>query len=83
VVDKGDGDDDDGIDIVSVRPGSSAEAAGLKPRDRLLTIDGRWTDSLTDTFQAAAAVKPGRAAALKVRRGGQELELKVAPRPGL
>lgn len=83
VVDKGDGDEEDGMDVVAVRPGSAAAVAGLKPSDRLLTIDGRWTDSLTDTFRAASVVKPGQAVTMKVRRGGQDLELTITPRPGL
>jgi len=83
VVDKGDGDDEDGVELVAVRPGSAAAAAGLKPSDRLLTIDGRWTDTIIDTFQATAAVKPGRAVAIKIRRGSQEMTLTFTPRPGL
>jgi membrane-associated protease RseP (regulator of RpoE activity) len=83
VVDKGDGDQDDGVDVTAVRPDSAAAAAGLKASDRLLTIDGRWTDSIIDTFRAAGAVKSGQAVTLKVRRGGQELELTLTPRPGL
>ena len=40
------GDDEAGVDIKEVLPGSAAAEAGLKAGDRLLTIDGRWTDTL-------------------------------------
>jgi hypothetical protein len=83
VVDKGDGDDEDGVDVVAVRPGSAAAAAGLKASDRLLTIDGRWTDTIVDTFQASAAVKPGQNVAIKIRRGSEEKTLTFSPRAGL
>jgi hypothetical protein len=83
VVDKGDKDDAAGVTVTEVRPDSAAAKAGVKPGDRLLTLDGRWTDSVTDAFQAASRVKPGRAVALVVRRGGQDVTLTVAPRAGL
>ena len=50
--------------------------------DRLLTLDGRWTDSLPDLYEAAGHARPGAAAVLKVKRGGKELELKVTPLKG-
>src|SRR5262245_47975411 len=51
--------DDPGVTVTKVMPGGPAAAAGLKEGDRVLTIDGRWTDSVADTFNAAAGVKPG------------------------
>ena len=61
---------------------SAAAAGGLKAGDRLLTLDGRWTDSIGDTFSAASSVKPGQAAVLVVKRGGKEVELTVKPAKG-
>jgi hypothetical protein len=77
------GDEEAGVTVKSVVPGGAAAAAGLRAGDRLLTLDGRWTDSVADLFAAAAYVKPGRTAVLKVRRGGKEIELKVKPAAGL
>jgi S1-C subfamily serine protease len=57
--------------------------AGLKPGDRVLTIDGRWTDTLADLFAAAGYVKPGTTAPVVVKRDGKEVELKVKPMAGL
>ncbi len=63
--------------------GSPAEAAGLKAGDRLLTIDGRWTDTLVDLYTAAGYVKPGATAPVVVQRDGKEMTLKVKPASGL
>lgn len=81
-VDK-DGDDEaDGVNVKEVFAGSAAAAAGLKAGDRLLTLDGRWTDSVADTFGAASFVKPGRSAVLVVKRGTKEVKLTVKPAKG-
>lgn len=83
VVRKAGDDADAGVTIEEVMPGSAAAAAGLKAGDRLLTLDGRWTDSVLDTYLAASYVKPGDAVAVTVRRDGKEVELTVKPAPGL
>src|SRR4051812_23417812 len=83
LVKKGDGDDEDGVTVTDVLPGGAAAAAGLKAGDRLLTLGGRWTDSLADLYAAAGYVKPGTAAPVVVKRGGKDVTLKVTPRPGL
>jgi hypothetical protein len=77
------GDDDDGVDVKSVVPDSAADKAGLKRGDRLLTLDGRWTDSLTDLYEAAGKVKPGTTVKVTVKRAGKEIELKVTPAKGM
>jgi hypothetical protein len=82
-VEKQDGDEGPGVTLAAVWPGGAADKAGLRPGDRLLTLDGRWTDSVTDCFQAASGVKPGEAVEVVVRRGGQEVKAKVTPLPGL
>lgn len=76
-------DEADGVDVRSVVPGSAADKAGIKRGDRLLTLDGRWTDSVNDLYEAASYVKPGTTVAVKVKRDGKEVELKVTPAKGL
>jgi membrane-associated protease RseP (regulator of RpoE activity) len=83
IVDKEATDEEAGITIRSVMPGSAAEKAGLKEGDRMLTIDGRWTDSVGDTYQAAGYVKPGKAAPVVIKRDGKEMKLMVTPTNGL
>ena len=60
-----------------------ADLLGLKVGDRLLTLDGRWTDTIGDTFVAASSAKPGKAVALVVKRDGKEVKLTVTPGKGL
>jgi aspartyl protease/PDZ domain-containing protein len=75
--------DEAGVTVREVRPGSAAEHAGLKSGDRLLTLDGRWTDTVADAYLAAGFVKAGVAAKVRVQRGTTEIELIVKPRAGL
>jgi len=82
-VDKDANDEDAGVTIKNVMPGGSAEKAGLKTGDRLLTIDGRWTDTIADTYRAAGYAKPGTAAPIVIKRDGKELKLSVTPANGL
>jgi hypothetical protein len=83
VASKDSGDEADGVDVKEVIPGAAADKAGLKRGDRLLTLDGRWTDSMQDLYEAAGYVKAGETAVVKVKRGGKEVELKVTPARGL
>lgn len=83
VVDKEDGDEEPGVTVKEVLSGSPAAAAGLKTGDRLLTIDGRWTDTVSDTFRAAGHVPPGREVVVVVQRGGKEVRLKATPGRGV
>lgn len=80
---KGDKDEEPGVTVEKVYAGSAAEAGGLKVGDRLLTLDGRWTDSVADCYHAVAAVKPGTATMVTVRRDGKEKRLAITPRKGL
>jgi len=83
VASKEEGDEDDGVDVKAVVAGSAADKAGLKRGDRLLTLDGRWTDSLSDLHEAAGFVKPGTTVVVRVKRGGKEMDLKVTPAKGM
>jgi hypothetical protein len=76
-------DEEAGVTIKDVMAGGAAAAAGLKAGDRLLTLDGRWTDSLADLYTAAGFVKPGTAVEVVVTRGKKEMTLTVKPVAGL
>ena len=82
LLDKDDKDLDQGVTIQEVLPGSAAAQAGLQAGDRLLSLDGRWTDSLADAYQAAGHIKPGSSAPVLIRRTGREMELTVKPQSG-
>jgi hypothetical protein len=82
-VNKDEDDESSGVTIKGVMAGTPAAKAGLKPGDRLLMLDDRWTDTVADCYAAAAAVKPGTAAKATIRRDGKEIELSITPSPGL
>lgn len=76
-------DEEDGVEVVHLYPGSPAEQAGLKLGDRLLVIDGTWSDSIEDCYRAVSQVKAGRTIEVKVRRDGKEKVLKVETKAGV
>ena len=82
-VEKAKGDDAAGVTSTRCLAGSAAAKAGLKPGDRLLTLDGRWTDNITDCYQAAEGIKPGQAVELQLLRDGKTVKLTVTPAAGL
>jgi hypothetical protein len=83
VVSKEGDDEDAGVRVDRVRPGSAAAQAGIRPGDRLLTIAGRWTDSVQDCYRAADSVPANTAAPVAIRREGKEMRTTVTPRRGL
>jgi S1-C subfamily serine protease len=83
VAEKAKEDEDAGVTIKEVMPGGAAAAAGLKAGDRLLTLDGRWTDSVADLYTAAGFVKPGTAVKVVLTRDKKEMTLTVKPTAGL
>ncbi|HZZ78760.1 MAG TPA: PDZ domain-containing protein, partial [Gemmataceae bacterium] len=72
-----------GVLVKEVMPASPAAKAGFKAGDRLLTLDGRWTDSVADTYLAASHVRTGIATLAQVLRGKELLKLSITVRAGL
>ena len=72
-----------GMTVTAVFDGSAAAMAGIQAGDRLLTLDGRWTDSIADCYQAAEALKPGQAVEILLRRDVKEVKVIVTAAPGL
>jgi hypothetical protein len=83
LADKDKDDEDAGVTVKSVLADSAAAAGGLKAGDRVLTIDGRWTDTHGDAFVATSLVKAGREVAVVVKRGGKDVKLTVKPTKGV
>jgi hypothetical protein len=82
-VDRAVTDETPGVTITEVLPDTPADAAGLKAGDRLLTLDGRWTDSIPDLYYAASRVRPGVAVPAEVLRDGKRVALKITANRGL
>jgi hypothetical protein len=75
-------DDKPGVTVAAVYAGGAADKAGLKVGDRLLTIDGRWTDSIADCYRAADAIRAGQATEVHIQRGDEKVKLVVTPANG-
>ena len=72
-----------GVRVTQVHPGTSAEKSGLKTGDLLLKLDGTVIPTSrpeeSDVFSSLIRqYRIGTEAALAVRRGGQDLVIKVA-----
>ena len=78
----GSGDGDAGVNVIKIVAGSPMADAGLKVGDRILTIGGRWTDSISDTHAAAGYFSAGKPVEVVVVREGKEVRLKVTPKSG-
>jgi hypothetical protein len=76
-------DNEAGVTIDNVLEGSPAADAGLKPGDRLLTLDGRWTDTVQDCYLAATAIDSSRGVAVSFQRGGKPHKAELVVKPGI
>jgi serine protease Do len=68
----------EGVLIESVARGTSADRAGLRERDVLLTIEGEPVDSPNQFQSRIALYHPGDVVALEIWRGGERLRLDAA-----
>jgi hypothetical protein len=68
---------DGGTRVVSVRPGSPADRAGLEPHDVIVRIDTVTLPSADTTRRILRDKGPGEYAFLRVRRGEHELAFKL------
>jgi S1-C subfamily serine protease len=58
---------------------SPAQKAGLKGGDILLSIDGVKFEALKAAVDIIRALKPGKKATFRIRRGEKELDITVVP----
>ncbi len=64
--------------VGSARPSSVAEAAGVKPGDRIISVDGEPVPTW-ELYQLAVLPKANRQVRLVVEREGKPLEITVVP----
>jgi S1-C subfamily serine protease len=68
-----------GVEVVQVVEGSPAAAAGLRPEDLVVELDGSPVTDVGDIQRLMVVEKIGTATTMRVLRGGQELELALVP----
>jgi predicted aspartyl protease len=66
----------DDLVVAAVQPGSAGEAAGFRPGDQIVSVDG-WTPANLDSIRDMLRV-PGARITLTVRRGTETLQLLLA-----
>jgi membrane-associated protease RseP (regulator of RpoE activity) len=76
-------DGEAGVNVESVFAGSPAAKAGIKSGDRLLTIDGRWTDTINDCVDALRTLRPGDSVGIDIIRDGTKLTLQAKVAAGI
>src|SRR3954462_2477528 len=64
--------------VGDVIDGSAAEAAGLRPGDRIVSFNGR-EDATWEEINNDGNISPGQTIQLTVERGGQRLPLTITP----
>ena len=61
-------DQGEGVSVGSVQPGSGAEAAGIRPGDRLLALGGIKTANLAALADALRQMHPGQTVEVEFAR---------------
>ncbi len=67
------------VEIVQVLPGSPAEQAGFQPGDRIVQINDRKIENISDV-SSSIAQRRGSEMAVVLQRGEQQIETRVVPR---
>ncbi len=65
--------------VGEVRPGMPAAEAGLRPRDRIVALDGQSIRTW-DEMAEIISKRPGETVVLTIERNGQRLEVSLTPR---
>jgi S1-C subfamily serine protease len=68
-----------GVEVVQVLDGSPAAAAGLRPEDLIVELDGAPVTDVADIQRLLAVEKIGIRVLVRVLRGGRERELTLVP----
>lgn len=77
VPDREDGSNQPGWRVAAVMPNGGAGKAGIKPGDRITSVNGHPVSNVSDYRAATKNSKPGETVDVVVVRGDETLELKV------
>jgi len=66
--------------IGTVEPFQPGRKAGLKPDDRILSINGRQVSRWGEISKLVSGTREGKAIRVTVRRGEKEMDIRVVPR---
>ncbi len=66
-----------GTEIAAVRTRSPAEAAGIKPGDKVLTVDGKPVRRHQEIRQILGSFDAGESILIKLERDGKEIEIET------
>jgi hypothetical protein len=66
-----------GMSVVVVPPTGPAAAAGIEPRDVILSVNGKPVKDYASLRPAIGSYAPGKELTLRVRRGGKEFDATV------
>jgi serine protease Do len=78
-------DGEGGVLIETVSSGNAAAKAGLKAKDLVLAINGKQVKDVESMIVAVSGHKPGETITIKIKREGEEKEMKATldRRPGI
>ena len=65
-------------EVTGVTPGGPS-AKLLKPRDRIVAVEGKQVADVEDVFRLVGALEVGEPATVEVRRGGEDRRVEVTP----
>src|SRR5947207_6901208 len=68
-----------GVEVVQVVEGTPAGAAGLRPEDLIVELDGHPVTDVNDIQRLMVVEKIGAGAPVQILREGRELELELVP----
>jgi serine protease Do len=69
-----------GVFVQEVTKGGAGEAAGIKPRDIILTVDGKEVNTANQLQTMIASKYPGETVTLEILRDKKKIQLKVTLR---
>ncbi|MEZ5082289.1 MAG: M28 family peptidase [Bacteroidales bacterium] len=73
------GSDEPGVQIQGVRPGGSADKAGLLPNDIIVGLNGKEVNNIYDFMNILNELKPDVETDIVVKRNGENKTIKIVP----